>query len=455
MNYIQVFASDRSRTTRRTPTASSWPSRRSIAARSSRNDRTPLAISRETEPRVHLPAPLPGGELYAHLTGYYSVLRPNRAGAIFGDYLSGDAPELLPQTIGDFIQGNPKVARRSSPRSIRSSSGSRWHRRGSRRWRTAARSSRWNPTTGRCWRSPRTRPSTRTRSRRTTRRPRRRPPQALNGDPEKPLLSRASDELFPPGSMFKIITAATALENGYHAPGPCAQPAGHSTSRTPTTRWRTSEDRSVPGDPDHPGRGASGFVQCGVRRSRPGTRAEEDRRAGREVRILSIAFPWPVSDRHGPVRHPLFGRSLSEPANFEDKTRSRLLRYRAVRRGDEPALDGAGRVGDRERRRPDAASARARGPRPPGDARSTFRTRGSLRPSRYPPETASELTYMMESVVAAGTGPRQVSDPRRDRRRKTGTAQGGEAEYPHAWFVLVRSGGGSPGRRSGYRSRRG
>ncbi|MEP6665615.1 MAG: penicillin-binding protein 2, partial [Nocardioidaceae bacterium] len=37
----------------------------------------------------------------------------------------------------------------------------------------------------------------------------------FNSDPNKPMLNRAAQEIYPPGSTFKLITAATALSNGY------------------------------------------------------------------------------------------------------------------------------------------------------------------------------------------------------------------------------------------------
>src|SRR5207244_957587 len=37
----------------------------------------------------------------------------------------------------------------------------------------------------------------------------------LNGDPSKPLLSNATDQIYPPGSTFKIIDTVAALQHGY------------------------------------------------------------------------------------------------------------------------------------------------------------------------------------------------------------------------------------------------
>ena len=52
----------------------------------------------------------------------------------------------------------------------------------------------------------------------------------LNANPDKPLLSRAKDELYLPGSTFKMITASAALQNGF----------------TPESRWPNPHALNLP-----------------------------------------------------------------------------------------------------------------------------------------------------------------------------------------------------------------
>jgi peptidoglycan glycosyltransferase len=211
VNHIQVFAADRlaaNPANRRLLLAEYRVERGEILAR---DHRMVLARSRRTGGRLVYRRLYPEGELYAHITGYHSVLF-GRAGleASMNDYLSGRAPELLPQNLVDQVLGRPprgatvittvdpelqRVARRAL---------------GSFQGGVVA----LDPRTGDVLAmvsNPSFDPGPlASHDLRTAREAWDR----LRRDPDKPLLSRAAQELFPPGSTFKLVTAAAALEAG-------------------------------------------------------------------------------------------------------------------------------------------------------------------------------------------------------------------------------------------------
>src|SRR5918994_96261 len=188
VNYIQVFAADRiaedPANAKRQLIAEYKVDRGSILAA---DGTTVLASSRRSPGDLRFQRRYPHGELYAHETGFYSfVFGRTELEQAFNDFLAGDAPELqeaastaaaaeagdvaiaaIDPATGDVLAlvseptYDPNLLASHDPKVVRDS-----------------------------W-------------------------EVLNEDPDKPLLSRASDELFPPGSTFKLMTASAALENGF------------------------------------------------------------------------------------------------------------------------------------------------------------------------------------------------------------------------------------------------
>jgi peptidoglycan glycosyltransferase len=154
----------------------------------------------------------PEGPLYAGLTGYYSRVY-GRSGLeqAMNDYLAGDAPELAASNFTDLVLGRPKKGG-SVVTTIRS------------RLQRAAHDALGtlpgavvaiDPETGdilAMYANPSFDPNELSSG---TNDQMKAAWDRLNADPDKPLLSRAKDELYLPGSTFKMITASAALQNGY------------------------------------------------------------------------------------------------------------------------------------------------------------------------------------------------------------------------------------------------
>jgi penicillin-binding protein A len=211
VNYLQVFAADElanNPANKRLLIQEYDVQRGQILAR---DEQTVLAGSRATEGDLKYRRTYPVGDLYGHITGYYSVVfgRSNLESS-YNEFLAGRATELLPQKLVDEILGRPQrgatVVTTIDPalqQLVRD-------RLGSLPGAVVA----LDPRTGEVlatYANPTFDPSPLASHEPDVVREAWR---SLIENPNKPLLSRAFQELYPPGSTFKLVTAAAALENG-------------------------------------------------------------------------------------------------------------------------------------------------------------------------------------------------------------------------------------------------
>jgi peptidoglycan glycosyltransferase len=242
-------------------------------------------------------------------------------------------------------------------------------------------------------------------------------------EPDSPLVSRAVDTFFPPGSSFKIITAAAALENGMRPDSLLPNP--------PTLDVPQTEDdlenfggSQCPGGSEIPLADAL-QVSCNVAFAALGLELGADRLVEQAQRFGfsgDIPFDIPfVESQIPPVQ--AFDEDLpavAQSAIGQRDVATNVLHMALV----------AGAIGNRgtmmvprlvgEIRDPKGRILRTFGPEEYGQPMSA--------------ENAATLTEMMVNVVEGGTGTAaQISGV--SVAGKTGTAQTAEGEPPHAWFV--------------------
>ena len=212
--YVQVFAADRianqpGNFARQLRSEYQTQRGRILAA-----DGSPLAESVEApEGAVYrFERRYPQGTLFGHVTGYYSRVY-GRSGLeqSMNAYLSGTAAEFTASNLTDLILGRPKVGGSVFTTILPRLQVVAAEALGSQRGAVVA----IDPSTGDLlafWSNPGYDPN---RLVEGTNDDMRAAWEELNADPEKPLLSKASQELYLPGSTFKLVTASAALQNGY------------------------------------------------------------------------------------------------------------------------------------------------------------------------------------------------------------------------------------------------
>jgi penicillin-binding protein A len=250
----------------------------------------------------------------------------------------------------------------------------------------------------------------------------------LNNDPNKPTLNRTTQELYPPGSTFKVVTATAALDSGKVDPEsiidgsspreisgvPLSNAGGQSFGPISFTDALTNSVNTV-------------FAQVGENIGR-GTLVEYMKRFGfYEDPELDYPdtqmIPSGVIDGDGDYVEDGFdvGRVAIGQGGLEGEIRSAPLQMAQVA----AAVANGGRL-----MRPRLTDRIVR-----KDGRVAERIEPDLQSRVMQPETAEQLTAMMSRVVEEGTGTAAALSGITV-AGKTGTAEvGANREFTQPWFI--------------------
>ncbi|MDT0394401.1 MULTISPECIES: penicillin-binding transpeptidase domain-containing protein [Streptomyces] len=248
----------------------------------------------------------------------------------------------------------------------------------------------------------------------------------LNADPDRPMLNRAVQRTYPPGSTFKVVTAAAALDAGVvrnldkatDSPDPYTLPG---------TRTRLTNGSE--GCADASVREAfvwscnTVFAKLGVTTGVAGMRATAE---GFGFNDAEVRIPFRVAPSTFDTSVDRAQLALSSIGQYN--TRATPLQMAMVA----AAVASGGQV-----RAPYLVE---RTTRAGGGMVSTAGSR-SVRRAMYP-ATASRLRELMRGVVEDGTG-KKAAVPGAIVGGKTGTAQHGlgNSGTPYAWFISWAQGG--------------
>lgn len=245
----------------------------------------------------------------------------------------------------------------------------------------------------------------------------------LRDDPARPLVDRATSETYPPGSVFKVVVAAAALEAGMD----------------PSTSFPDEREFDVPQTSSNIGNFSGGAcsdgseisladamrVSCNTVFARLGVELGEDTIREQAERFgFNHPVPYELTVAASAFPDDIDVPSLAQSAIGQRDVRatvmhSALIAAAIANGGEMPRPHVVEQIRD-----PDGQVVSSTEPR----AWSELPGNGDV----ISPRTAAQLRDMMLDVVSDGTGRRAAIDGVQV-AGKTGTAQG--ARTPHAWFI--------------------
>jgi penicillin-binding protein A len=251
----------------------------------------------------------------------------------------------------------------------------------------------------------------------------------LEKDPDKPLLNRALNETLPPGSTFKTIISAAALQNGYTEE--TLIPAG-SVYQHAGAVIHNAEDEVCPGGQITLKQALTescntGYAQLGVKLG--ADKVKKTAQAfGFEQEDLTVGDledgGLPVAASHtGAIANP--DGSTDEGALAQSSIGQRDVRMTTL----QGALIAATVANGGKQMRPYLVQQLLS-----SDRSQIYSANPKVLRTPIDASVATPLQDMMESVVQNGTGTRAAISGFTV-GGKTGTAQNAEGANPHGWFI--------------------
>jgi peptidoglycan glycosyltransferase len=376
-----------------------------------------IADSTATNDRLKYLRRYPGGAEYAPVTGFYSyVLGARGIELAENDLLSGLDDRLFGSRISDIITGRKPqggaVVLTLNPKAQDAA----WH---GLRGKTGAVVA-LDPTTGKILAlasSPSYNPGLLTGHDGTVIE---KNWKALLKDNGQPLLDRAISQTYPPGSLFKVVTSAAALENGYTPttviPAPTQYQLPQSTHKlqnfggevcSPSGRMTLTQALEISCN--------TAFAALGVKLG-----ADTLRQTARDFGIGrdDLTVPMQVAPSVFPDQLDPPQTALASIGQFDVRLTPMQAAMIAATVADRGVLMRPYLVD--HTLAPDLSTLDSTQPEQLGQPIS--------------PDVADQLTAMMRTVVEHGTGqPAQI--PGVAVAGKTGTAQHATGQPPHAWFI--------------------
>jgi peptidoglycan glycosyltransferase len=243
---------------------------------------------------------------------------------------------------------------------------------------------------------------------------------ALAKQPDQPLLNRATSQLYPPGSTFKLIDTAAALSSGMYNPQSLLPSPNQITlPDTSGVTLQNYEGESCGGNPITMTQALT--VSCNTAYASLGLKLGGDR-----LKAQAQAFG--------------FGRDIDDlglgyvPSVFPDvnlpQTAQSAIGQFDVRATPLQMAMVAAAIGNGGVEMTPYVVAEQQGPK----LSVLSKTQPQVYANPINATVAAEMTQMMESVVAKGTGTK-AQIPGVTVAGKTGTADHGVNQKPHSWFV--------------------